>query len=188
MLMEQEQNNAEKVEIPTPDEAWRRFTLLDLLILFSGHEAALGLMKWYGMLDEKKMLAGPSVAPIIFPAFLVMVLGGLLSVPIVLLVQFQFRKRRQLPRGGEIYAVGHSLFWTSLFGAWLITPDRPYALVPFVAIYLLCSPIFAYGACRFLVCILLTDKKAPCKWLGLYGYFLSFIYIAFFLLSVSVRS
>jgi hypothetical protein len=165
---------------PTPYEAWRRFTLLDLLILFTGHEAALGLIKWYGLMGgEGPLFPSLTPVPILAIVYLFFILGGVLSIPVVLFVQFYFRQRREDAKGGEYFAVGYCILWTIVFiniRSFPMDMITPIFITTFIA-----SPIFIYGGCCFVKCLLKSDRKAGCKWLGLYGYFLCFVSVVFLL-------
>jgi hypothetical protein len=178
-----DQSEPQSPETPQPpDEAWRRFTLLDLLILFTGHAAAISLMKWYAIFEEdtiRSILIVPMIQLVLFS----LILGGILSVPMVVFVQFQSRHRQEEIKGGEYYAIGSCIFWVmtlvaeiSLFNEILSAPLMVGSLIGF--------PIFFYGGCLFFMCIFKTDRKAPCKWLGVYGYFLCFLSAAFCLTSL----
>jgi hypothetical protein len=167
----------------TPDELWRRFTLLDLLILFSGHEAALGIMKWYGLIVENGPLYPKPASPTVILVYLFFILGGVLSIPIVLFVQFYFRHRHEDAKGGEYFAVGHCILWVIvLFGIRSFPASD--IVIPIMATTLVGLPIFIYGGCLFIKSVFVADKKAPCKWLGLYGYFLCFTSVVFFILGL----
>jgi hypothetical protein len=174
-----DQPSAVQPETPqTLYEAWRRFTLLDLLILFTGHEAALGILKWYGLLaGSEHFYPSDSINTALNVAFIVylfFILGGVLSIPVILLVQFCFRHRKEETKGGEYYAVGYCILWAIViiglrtFGP--IDMQIPVAVTTVVG-----SPVFLCGGILFVKCIFTSDKKAGCKWLGLYGYFLCFV-------------
>jgi hypothetical protein len=162
----------------TPDEAWRRFTLLDLMILFSGHEAGLGLMKWYGLIGGGEYLFPTALLNAALTIYVFFILGGVLSIPIILLVQFCFRHRKEETKGGEYFAVGYCILW-----ALVIIGMRSFGpinmRIPIAATTIIGSPAFLCGGIMFVKCIFTTDKKSECKWLGLYGYFLCFISVIY---------
>lgn len=170
--MEPSKNAAETPKTLPADEAWRRFTLLDLLILFSGHEAALGLMKWYGLLD----LAADSELVIlrVLAAFLIfLVFGAAISLPPIYLVQYWPRGRRARLSGGEL--LGMTVLVAALVGSLSISlRDRLSDSHR--------QGLSIIGSILLLVCfaaILSLNRTFPpradavCRWLNVYGYFIA---------------
>lgn len=185
-----DQPPAPQSETPQPPvEAWRQFTLLDLMILFTGHEIGLGIMKWYGLLDcSENFYPSTSINTALNVAFIVylfFILGGVLSIPVVLFVQFCFRHRKEETKGGEYFAVGCCILW-ALVTIGLRSFGPIGMRIPIAATTIISSPVFLYGGIMFVKSIFTTDKKAGCKWLGLYGYFLCFTSVIFTLLTLSL--
>ncbi|MCC6125319.1 MAG: hypothetical protein IT426_10180 [Pirellulales bacterium] len=158
---------------PPPDEAWRRFTLLDLLILFSGHEAALGLMKWYGLLD----LANASkeiVQHVLALLCIFLLLGGGIAIPFIFLVQFHSRHRNVKISGGEIHAIVAIFYWF-IFLVMSRENTNPEVFLLFVLGSIPCFFVFMNGGCLLIVNVISRIKIESCYWLNVYGYFLSLV-------------
>jgi hypothetical protein len=156
---------------PPPDEAWRRFTLLDLLILFSGHEAALGLMKWYGWMDVKSYSGILEILSTIFVFFL---LGGSIGIPFVLLVQFWSRRRRANFSDGEIHAVVAIVYWL-LFCSVVCFTKNPIPLLLLFVVSLTTLIIFTTVMYLSAANLCTRKKTFHCFWLHSYGYFMSWV-------------
>jgi hypothetical protein len=169
-------------EIPqTPEEAWRRFTLLDLLILFSGQETALGILKWYGWLNFSDSSQRNSIG-ITIQFCLFIFLGAIFSIPCVYGIHFLFCHRRVRISGGEIVAVFTTIYWMIAFIIILIFPNG----------FLGAELLILASAIAFLVVPgslfkLISEKDTPvaCHWLNIYGIIiwpLSVLFLTFILL------
>jgi hypothetical protein len=170
-------------EMPqSADEVWRRFTLLDLLILFSGHGAALGIMKWYGAFDDLGVLF---VEEKLILLGIIFILGGILSLPGILLVQYGPRHRRAKISVGEIHALINLLYWLSVllsnfFHAFYISQST------FLGISVPMFLFFCYGGVKFFHNCCSSKDTAPCYWLSQYGYLLSLVSVLFMLFELLV--
>jgi hypothetical protein len=170
-----DQKSATQPETPqTPDEAWRRFTLLDLLILFSGHEAALGLMKWYGALDDIGRIRSHFVDQLVPLLIIFLMLGGILSIPWILLVQYYSRHRRTRIAAGEIHAIMNPLYWLFLLPSYLFHMTDFYGLI-LIIVSVPMGLFCFFGGVMFFHDHFSTKKTVLCYWLSQYGYFLSLV-------------
>jgi hypothetical protein len=180
----QEPSEAKPENPSPPDEAWRRFTLLDLLIVFSGHEAALGFLKWFGLLDNLDLGAPHIVNRAAFLLLLTIMVGAIISLPLVLFVQFFSRDRYIDISNGELHAIGNAGYWIILFLAFLLIYEFPLALLfllPMVGIGSVLMFVFCcYGGFQFVAGFFPRKNHPPCYWLSQYGYFLSFVYAVIF--------
>jgi hypothetical protein len=147
-----------------PDEAWRRLTLLDLMILFSGHEAALGFMKWYGLIDYDPPGFNGIWIPIrmLLIGYVFIFLGASFSVPIIIAVQFYSRHRRARLAGGEILAVVTVIHWIIAF---LVVILFPYGFAGLEVII----GISAIGLLILYLNLKSSLYQKPCLWLSIYG-------------------
>jgi hypothetical protein len=180
-----DQKQAIQPETPqTPYEAWRRFTLLDLLILFSGHEAALGIMRWYRMIGYEESIAPRWIVPLFIAFFS---LGAIISIPVILFVQYVFRHRRTRLAGGEILAAFDVVYWMFIwFLTYLLYQNNWYEEQKRVIASILL--ILISGAVGFIfVGKYCTDYvQGECRWLSYYGYgFSIFTWIIMGLLLIS---
>jgi hypothetical protein len=172
--MDQPHDIAENAKNRPAEEAWRRFTLLDLLILFSGHEAALGLMKWYGVIDSAQYVWS-RVAVVLF---VVLLLGGILSLPALLFVQYVPRRRRSKPSTGEAAAIVTSVFWLFVVLAFRLH----FLMIFWFTLFLAGVPFFVFsGYCglRFFRDFYTTKNDFACFWLSQYGFLLSLLSVLF---------
>jgi hypothetical protein len=161
---------------PPPDEPWRRFTLLDLLILFSGHEAALGLMKWYGAFEDVQW----SDISIVAYLLVFILLGSIISVPPIIFIQFHSRGRCDDLADGEIFSVFSVIYWSYVFIGFLFDPRDV-----FYGFGTICFAIFWFiGIVLLILNLLKKSKSSPCPWLSVYGYSLFFIPASLFVLRV----
>jgi len=151
----------------TPDEAWRRFTILDLLILFCGHVAALVILICVGSADDffNDHLAVP-------PLFSFLVLGGGISIPLIFLVQFFALRRRARLSAGEIYAVSNVACWIGVYFALLLFVNA------YVISLILWAVIFLFF-CSGGIMLFVEAKRdyVPCRWMSFYGHCLNILSI-----------
>jgi hypothetical protein len=165
---------AQQSETPqTADEAWRRFTLLDLLVLFTGHEAGLGIMKWCGLLKTNLN----DILDIFYATSLFLLFGSMISLPLIYGIQFLARHRSQGLTFGEVVGIANILIW----GMWILTialaSNLPEGVMPLMGLYLI---MCGMGSLFFLMQLFGLFGPAPCRWLDLYGYFQCVILLATF--------
>jgi hypothetical protein len=163
----------------TPYEAWRRFTLLDLMILFTGHGAAMGMIKWYELIDyEPRGIDGIWILIRgLFLGYMFVFVGAIFSVPIIIAVQFLSRKRQMNLAGGEILGVATVIYWMLAF---LLIILFPYGFVG----QEVCVGISAIGFLILFGCLKGSLSTKPCLWLSIYGsaIFSSSIFLLAFIL------
>jgi hypothetical protein len=160
-----------------PYEAWRQFTLLDLMILFTGHGAAMGFLKWYGWLNLDDIWLQDSTG--IFIHFCLFIfLGAVFSIPPVYAIQYLFRKRQGKISGRETFTVCITVYWIAAFIVVLIFPKG----CPWKSFLL-------FGSIIALLFIPLQNMKVKktheCPWLCIYGiviWCISFLFLTFLLL------
>lgn len=154
-----------------PIEAWRQFTLLDLMILFTGHGAAMGFMKWYGAFEPSASVMKNS-AGIFLALLLILVLGGGISVPVLYLVQFYSRGRDAILSYGEVFGIIIIL----LAGLSAISFSfRSYDdFFEILAVIVFGDIVFFFCIAPFLFVLIGSAKRPniPSRWLNWYGYFL----------------
>jgi hypothetical protein len=152
-----------------PDEAWRRFTLLDLLILFTGHESGLGIMKWSGTLESR---LHESLFGIVLLFWLFLMFGSMISIPLIYGVQFLSRRRSIALTPGEQFGVFNIVTWGATFLC-LLSGFNPPPMLQFIINLAMFLYIFicGIGSIIFVIKLFSSKKKAPCLWLDLYGYF-----------------
>jgi uncharacterized membrane protein YidH (DUF202 family) len=161
----------------TANEPWRRFTLLDLMVVFTGHEAGLGIMKWCGLLDgilnDKNDKYG-----ILLIIALFFVFGSMISFPLIYGVQFLARHRSQRLSLGEIIGIANMAIWGVTFLTILSGFNPPRSL----QMILNCCLLVYFNACSigsiaFLARLAFPNKNLPCRWLDLYGFFQCVLFI-----------
>jgi hypothetical protein len=152
-----------------PDEVWRRFTLLDLMILFTGHGAAMGIWKWNGALES---VFSETLVGIFLLILAVLMLGAGISIPLIYLIQFFSRHRRKRLSYGEILGVINILFWGAIY--FKLLNFLPTAL-GFLLIGCILVACFAGAIIFFAKLISIRTRNAPCRWLDLYGHFLGIV-------------
>jgi hypothetical protein len=99
--------------VATPEEFWRRFTLLDLMILVTGHAIAISFMKCEGLLNisSEEKFCTLDLQGITDLLFLFLILGGGISIVMILSTQFIVRHRCVKLAGGEINTIITILCW-----------------------------------------------------------------------------
>jgi hypothetical protein len=152
-----------------PDEIWRRFTLLDLMILITGHGAAMGVLKWQGAFEH---LRNWTILTICWYSTTVLLLGAVFSLPLVYAVQYYSRERRERIARGEIVAAILVAYWGLVFLVIRLEPSD-------YAILFMLAALSCFVAWLILVAIIMcfTDlflkrNSVLCPWINYYGYFL----------------
>jgi hypothetical protein len=156
---------------------------LDLLILFTGHEAALGIMKWQGTLDHYLGLTDHFTKFTIDGSFgllcCFLTFGGLFSLPCIFFIQFVVRRRHSWLSSGEWCAVVFEVLWLVMLVAYYLgekdTTSKPVGEALAVVLSLACLAIFLLSMAAmplFLISVLARDEPSPCRWLENYGFFL----------------
>jgi hypothetical protein len=179
-----ESNATPSSEVNTqPDEIWRRFTLLDLMILITGHGAAMGALKWQEVFEHLRNWVGfdnswyGAAVLTSWYCITVLLLGAVFSLPLIFTVQFFFRERHEKIARGEIVAAILVGYWSIIFlYMWLHLNGGWAGLILFIFSFLAALSILV-EILMLLGELFLKRKLAPCPWISYYGYFLGVISI-----------
>lgn len=148
-------------------ERWRRFTLLDMLLVQAAFAAALSIA-WQTRTAESGWIA-PVIAAVVF--------GSIFAGPIVLISQWTLRGRRALPSTGEQLWIASFVCWTAGFYLivllrWLMEEKESSATLYAAAVLgtSVCSLCVIQTICSGIALVWLVTgalkrrAPAPCQW------------------------
>jgi hypothetical protein len=164
-----ESNATPSSEVNTrPEEIWRRFTLLDLMIRITGHGAAMGVLKWQGAFGQRDWTS----LTICWYSTTVLLLGAVFSLPLVYAVQYYSRERRERLARGEIVAAILVAYWGLVFLVMGLAPNDDSILFILTALGWFVAWLILVAIIICFTDLFLKRNSVLCPWINYYGYFL----------------